>query len=66
MRFFFPLAFIFIKFYQRLHCTLTIHFMHKEESDCDSVYEDIDKIATARTKEPSYVMSTGTYQVIHI
>ena len=66
MHFIFPLSFIFIKFYQRLHCTLTIHFMYKDEYDNESIYEDIDKIATARAKEPLYVISTGTYTVIHI
>ena len=66
MRFIFPLSFMFIKFYQGLHCTLTIHFMYKDEYDNEVIYEDIDKIATARAKEPSYVISTGTYKVIHI
>jgi hypothetical protein len=40
--------------------------MYKDEYDNESIYEDIDKIATARAKEPLYVISTGTYKVIHI
>jgi hypothetical protein len=40
--------------------------MDKDEYGNESVYEDIDKIATARAKEPSYVISTGTYKVTHI
>jgi hypothetical protein len=40
--------------------------MYKDEYDNESIYEDIDKIATTRAKEPLYVISTGTYKVLHI